>query len=236
MLFRGDGATLQYLHLPFSAIARNGLGRFNVLKRSGVTNMSCISIDFVSSSDNGFMLSHRDLHIRQQMHRALQVASKVVTSSNTASSHMFNAALSVPGVANLQHLSLGGLSRSVDNIIELLVALPSLVSLSCGISELRAVLKVIPASERPSRFHAKYYPLSRNFRTLCVPYSADISTELVAYTAMLIAVLCPNFVQVDISNGLRKEFSREIAWASVNDIFKPYADDINRLIYKEQNY
>ncbi|KAJ2334928.1 hypothetical protein GGI00_001620 [Coemansia sp. RSA 2681] len=37
LFFRGNGSTLQHLCIPFSALARNILGRFGVLKRSGVT-------------------------------------------------------------------------------------------------------------------------------------------------------------------------------------------------------
>ncbi|KAJ2581710.1 hypothetical protein GGH95_001934, partial [Coemansia sp. RSA 1836] len=40
LVFRENGGTLMNLRLPFSAIARNVLGRFKVLQRDGVTRMN----------------------------------------------------------------------------------------------------------------------------------------------------------------------------------------------------
>ncbi|KAJ2442101.1 hypothetical protein GGF42_007072, partial [Coemansia sp. RSA 2424] len=45
LLFRSNGSTLQHLRIPFSALARNILGRFGVLKRSGVTQMDRIDLN-----------------------------------------------------------------------------------------------------------------------------------------------------------------------------------------------
>ncbi|KAJ2840847.1 hypothetical protein FBU31_000074 [Coemansia sp. 'formosensis'] len=232
LLFRGNGATLQYLHLPFIAIVKNVLGRFNVLKRSGVTKMSCIS--FPSTSD--YLDRLPNAPIKQQMSHILEVTSRVINRSDAASFQIFGALLCAPRMAILQHLSLELSSLSVGNIIKLVAALPSLVSLSCGIINTGTEVEDIPVSEHPSHLHTKYYPLSKNFRMLRVPRSYNTSIEAVAYTAMLIAVLCPNFVQVDLPSEQRRDFGREIAWASVNDTFEPYADAIRRLIYKKQNY
>ncbi|KAJ2058663.1 hypothetical protein GGI17_004890 [Coemansia sp. S146] len=72
-----------------------------------------------------------------------------------------------------------------------------------------------------------------NFRVLRIPHATEVPAEEIAYAAMLLAVLCPNLVQVDLPPGMRNVFGREIAWASYNDPFKPYSESINRLIYKE---
>ncbi|KAJ2004124.1 hypothetical protein GGI06_005575 [Coemansia sp. S85] len=94
----------------------------------------------------------------------------------------------------------------------------------------------IPVSERPSGLRQKYYPLSKNFRTLSVAYPKDgVSTEDVAYAAILIAVLCPNFVKVDLPTEQRRNFGCEIERVSVDSAFKPYADAVRRLIYLEKD-
>ncbi|KAJ1905835.1 hypothetical protein GGI09_003003 [Coemansia sp. S100] len=237
LLFRGNGATMQSLHIPFSAIARNGLGRFNVLKRSGVTKMSRISTGYVTELDKSFLVANTDAPIARQVRHMVELATRLKYATDTTGYTIFHSICAAPNTAILQHLEFAQLSCAVDDIIKLLVALPSLVSLSCGIRELQAVLEAIPSKERPSRLCAQYYPLSTNFRMLRVAYLSDtITTEAIAYAAMLIAILCPNFVQVNLPLKQRRDFGREIAWAMVNSTFKPYADSISRLIYQESNF
>ncbi|KAJ2243855.1 hypothetical protein GGI13_006447 [Coemansia sp. RSA 455] len=237
LLFRGNGATMQSLHIPFSAIARNGLGRFNVLKRSGVTKMSRISTGYVTELDKSFLVANPDAPIARQVRHMLDVATRLKYATDTTGYTIFHAICAAPNTAILQHLEFAQLWLSADDIIKLLVALPSLVSLSCGIHKLQAVLEAIPSKERPSRLCAQYYPLSTNFRMLRVAHLSDtITTEDIAYAAMLIAILCPNFVQVDLPLKQRRDFGREIAWAMVNSTFKPYADSISRLIYQELSF
>ncbi|KAJ2025958.1 hypothetical protein IWW57_003195, partial [Coemansia sp. S610] len=141
-----------------------------------------------------------------------------------------------PNTAILQRLEFGRQFYSADDIIKVLAALPSLVHLSCGIRELQAEILAIPVSERPSGLRQKYYPLSKNFRTLSVAYPKDgVLTEDVAYAAMLIAVLCPNFAQVNLPTEQRRNFGCEIAKIYVDCAFKPYADAVRRLIYLEKD-
>ncbi|KAJ2508991.1 hypothetical protein IWW47_000293 [Coemansia sp. RSA 2052] len=236
LLFRGNGTTLQNLRIPFSALVRDGLGRFGILKRSGVTLMNRVRIGACTSTDKEYIAGREDLPIRQQVHRILQTATVMAIDSDAPGLLIFDAICEAPNTAIIQHLELGRLWCAADDIIKLLVALPSLVNLCCSVSKLESEIEAIPASERPSRLCAKYHPLSNSFRVLQVRSYSDLSGELVACTAMLVAVLCPNFVQVDLPLELRKAFGREIAWALVNDTFKPYADSINRLIYKESSY
>ncbi|KAJ2382964.1 hypothetical protein H4S02_005510 [Coemansia sp. RSA 2611] len=133
-------------------------------------------------------------------------------------------------------LEFGRQFYSADDIIKVLAALPSLVHLSCGIRELQAEILAIPVSERPSGLRQKYYLLSKNFRTLSVAYPKDgVLTEDVAYAAMLIAVLCPNFAQVNLPTEQRRNFGCEIAKIYVDCAFKPYADAVRRLIYLEKD-
>ncbi|KAJ1922899.1 hypothetical protein LPJ71_001036, partial [Coemansia sp. S17] len=111
----------------------------------------------------------------------------------------------------------------------MIVALPSLVSFTCDIHAFGPDIEEIPANDRPSILRAKYYPLSSNFRVLRVPDIADGLVSMVADAAKIIAILCPNFAQVDLSLKLRNKFSREVAWAMVSDPFEPYANSLRRL-------
>ncbi|KAJ2820089.1 hypothetical protein GGI24_004590, partial [Coemansia furcata] len=69
-----------------------------------------------------------------------------------------------------------------------------------------------------------------NFKRLDIVDNENISAKKAAAVAMQLAVICPNFAFVDAPRDIRKVIRREIAWAMVNQPFKPYADALRRLI------
>ncbi|KAJ2880992.1 hypothetical protein H4R27_004380 [Coemansia aciculifera] len=233
LFFRGNGATMQSLRLPFSAIARNILSRFSVFQRSGVMRMNQVIISEISDDDNRFLAENADVSIRQQMHSILEVTATLHMWNDAGEYRMFYAIKDAPSTANLQYLYLADMSCNVDNIINLVVALSSLVSISCNLRGVGPSIEAIPENKRPSSLRSKYYPLNVNYRKLRVLNTGKHSAEEIAYAAMLIAVLCPNFVHVDLPFASRKVFGREIVWAAFHGPFKPYADVVTRLVYVE---
>ncbi|KAJ2059826.1 hypothetical protein GGI17_004164 [Coemansia sp. S146] len=225
-----NGATMQSSRLPFSAIARNVLSRFNVFQRSGVTCMNQVIISEISDDDNRYLAENADVSIRQQMHIILEVTAALHMWNDVDEYRMFYAIKDTPSIANLQYLYLADMSCDVDYIMNPVVALPSLVSISCKLRGVGPSIEVIPENKRPSSLRSKYYPLNVNFRKLRVLHLA----EEIAYAAMLIAILCPNFVHVNLPFASRKGFGREIVWVAFHGPFKPYADVVTRLVYVEQ--
>ncbi|KAJ2691070.1 hypothetical protein IWW39_000278 [Coemansia spiralis] len=220
---------------PWAAIG--DIEPFPALSQFGVATMRCVSIGDLARVDRESVAEHSEASIKPLVHRILEIAARLKFATSMPGDLVFQSLCAAPNTAILRHLDFGQQLYAVDDIIQLVAALPSLAYLSCGIRGLQAEVAAIPASKRPSRLREKHYPLSMNFRTLLVNYEREgVSTEDVAYAAMLIAVLCPNFVQVVLPNEQRRDFGREIAWAWVNSTFKPYADAIRRLIYPEQDY
>ncbi|KAJ2752582.1 hypothetical protein GGI19_003730 [Coemansia pectinata] len=236
LLFRGNGAMMQHLRLPFCAIAINALGRFGVLKRGSVTRMNSIRIGVATNIDKAHLARRADKLIEYQVHCMLEVALALHLSNDATDKPVYGAVKAAPSTAILQNLEFGSLLFSTAGMTSIISRLPSLVSFTCKIGGLGASIKSILASDRLSTLRAKHYPLSSNFRKLCVPYTANVLADQIAGAAMLIAVLCPNFVHVDISPKLRDEFSREIAWASCNRSFQPYAESLRRLIYMDPDH
>ncbi|KAJ2866565.1 hypothetical protein GGH94_001457 [Coemansia aciculifera] len=232
-LFRGNGKTLQNLRIPFKVIARNILGRFNVLKRSGVTRMNSIHIGRVSDVDKAFIASLAEIPVKQQMGHILETATTLSLQNDTVGLAMHFAIKIVPSISVIRHLAFAGLVFDTSHIIDVISALPSLVSLTCDVRGSCSSAGTIPASERPSNLDSKYYPLSRNFRVLRVPYSAQSSAKKIAIVAIQIAILCPNFLYVDIAPEFRNVFSREVAWAGFNRTFEPYTKALQSLIYTD---
>ncbi|KAJ2864119.1 hypothetical protein GGH94_003153 [Coemansia aciculifera] len=233
LLFRGNGGTMKSLRIPFSAIARNALDRFGVLKRSGVTRMTRVCIDEVTDLDKEYMTRRTDVPIKQQVHHMLEVALALRLWNDTTAFGIFCAVHAAPSTAVLRCLEFGNVRVYTDSIIQFISVIPSLVSLTCIVCGLGPTIESIAARDRPSRLCSKYVPLSKNFRKLGIPYTADTSAEQATYAAMFFVILCPNFTLLDISPKLRDPFSREVAWAAFNCPFEAYADSLRRLIYRK---
>ncbi|KAJ2442706.1 hypothetical protein GGF42_006867 [Coemansia sp. RSA 2424] len=232
LLFRGNGGAMRCLRLPFCAIARNALGRFNVLKRSGVVRMDRVCIDEATGADNTFIFGRANSPVRQQVHDILDVAT-VLKAKYVRGNFPIYYTLHAARTAIIRYLDFDDELIAVGGIIDLVSALPCLVSLTCGVAKLDIATKAIPAIDRPSRLRTKHYPLSTNFKRLHITCEANNLAEYAASTAMYLAILCPNFAHVDLPFNKRRAFSREIAWASCNPPFDAYADTIRRLIFNE---
>ncbi|KAJ2577210.1 hypothetical protein GGH95_003551 [Coemansia sp. RSA 1836] len=239
LLFKGNGATLQSLYIPFAAIARDFVGRFKVFKRSGTTLMGSICIGRATDADKVFIAERVEVPIKQQLHEMLE-ATKSLTLSDAAgveddSLPIISAIYAAPNSATLWHLEFTNLVFDLCHIIRVIAALPSLVSFTCAVRGLSSSIGDIPANERPSSLRTTHNLLSSNFKVLRVSSTDKSTANNIAIVAMQIAVLCPNFVRVDVPPKLRSEFSVQIAWAICNDSFGPYADSLQRLIYRDLN-
>ncbi|KAJ1925593.1 hypothetical protein GGI09_001765 [Coemansia sp. S100] len=230
ILFRGNGKTLKHLRLPFCALAKNALGGYAILERQGVTRMNSIYIDLFTHVDKAYLATLTDSPIVQQVHHMLEVTLALHLTNDTTDLQLYKAIKTAPSTAILQNLHFGDLLFDSINIIEIISALPSLVSLSCRVKGSVSAIEAIPASELPSRLYANFFSPSIQFRKLRAICSAKMSAERIAIVVMQIAVVCPCFVHIDLPLGLRKAFSREVAWATYNEPFKPYAKSLRRLI------
>ncbi|KAJ2909626.1 hypothetical protein GGI21_001695 [Coemansia aciculifera] len=194
-----------------------------------------MAIGEFNMADHGFEGMHPDMPIEQQVHRILEGVVALTMGNDTSGARILSSIVTAPSLATLQRLEFGNVQCAADDIVQLLVALPCLVSLTCGIRDLKSDIESIPARERPSRLCAKYCTLSSNFRVLRVSIQSVQCVEYLAYAAMLLAILCSNFVQVDLPLEFRKSFGRQIAWAIINATFRPYYDSISRIVYMESD-
>ncbi|KAJ2862821.1 hypothetical protein GGH94_004014 [Coemansia aciculifera] len=163
-LFRGNGRTLRNLRLPFDAIARNTLGRFNVLEHSGITQVS--SIHIVQTPDTYEPISSEDF-VGDQIHRMLETSPILKLGCDMASGNMSSILCNAPRTAIPQHLTLFDQFCSIGDIISIVSALLSLVSLTTEIRGSATRIGLIPESEHPGILHKMYYPLSSNFSVAC---------------------------------------------------------------------
>ncbi|KAJ2105537.1 hypothetical protein GGI16_002312, partial [Coemansia sp. S142-1] len=193
LLFRGNGKTMKDLCLPFRALARNVLGRFNVLSRCGVSQMNSVHIGCVRAEDNAFVAEQGDALIRQQLRRVLEISVTLSISDHTPQMLIYKTIEAAPSTHTLRHLYFGGLVFRVDGVINMVGAFTGLVSLAFMVEDRGLAAWVNPASLHLRYFRAKYYPLNKCFRVLRVMHSNGFSVEEVARIAMHIAVVCPGF-------------------------------------------
>ncbi|KAJ2076888.1 hypothetical protein GGI09_008325, partial [Coemansia sp. S100] len=118
LIFRGNGGTLQYLQVPFGAIARNILGRFGVLGRSKVARMNWISIGEVTTEDKEFVDGSAEVPIEQQVQHMLEVAVTLKQNNDATNCRVFYTIRDTPGVATLQHLELRNIRILTNSIID----------------------------------------------------------------------------------------------------------------------
>ncbi|KAJ2872273.1 hypothetical protein GGH93_004160 [Coemansia aciculifera] len=166
LLFRGNGATLKNLRLPFCVIKRNVLGKFGILGRSGVRQMNTVIIGLPPDSAKTFSPTRVVGVIRQQIHRLLEMTITLKLGKDTTDLQVYNAVRTAPGTATLQHLEITTANFDAKQIIEIVSALPNLVNLTCRTLGIGADLTSIPEDELPGTIHAIHYPLSTKFRRL----------------------------------------------------------------------
>ncbi|KAJ2746907.1 hypothetical protein GGI20_000986 [Coemansia sp. BCRC 34301] len=263
LLFRGNGGTLQQLRLLFCVIARNALGRFNVLGRCDVTRMSSIFLEVATKLKLEFM-------------------------EYMSSTLALGAIESVPSTAAVRSLDLRDLRFGILHIAKITSALPSLVSLTCKIHGSASEVEELSATELLSTLRLKHYLLRSSFRHLRVlvngndnndwedvdsedGYDYDqfgrehvvyedkhsdygdpfgdsedenesrnkdksgngITANDTAVVAVQIAVLCPNTVHIELPKKMRGEFSHKITRVASTPEFKPYADPLLCLVYPD---
>ncbi|KAJ2252502.1 hypothetical protein GGI13_003243 [Coemansia sp. RSA 455] len=168
LLFRGNGRTLRKLCIPFRALTKNVLGRFNVFSRSGVTRINLVDIDIAGDQDSAILRGQVGTHIVQQIHSILEATTMLYLQGDTANKHMLNAVKSAPATAVLQSLELYDPPLDTCDILSIISAIPSLIALTCAIDGSVASVEALSASEHPTALHEKYSSLNSNFRQLYV--------------------------------------------------------------------
>ncbi|KAJ2862849.1 hypothetical protein GGH94_004004 [Coemansia aciculifera] len=224
-------ADLTWLILTVADVP-NAFSRFYIFKHSSIMRMNKIRIGAVTDLDRTFVVENVGVRIEQQMYSVLEASTMLKLDGDTTNFRMFIAICTASSTAILQHLELANFKCTTDDIIQLVAALPSLVSPTCEVRGTVASIAAIPTSENPASLQAKYNPLSSNFKKLSVSWDADSVAENIAHAAIPLAIVCPAFVYVDISPNLRYAFSHEVSWATFRHLYKSYADSLLRLTYE----
>ncbi|KAJ2057200.1 hypothetical protein GGI17_005775 [Coemansia sp. S146] len=230
LLFRGNGASLQTLHVPFKTIATNILGELGILERAGVTRMKRIRFGEVAELDEKTIANNGRKFIAQQLYRIMDVATSLCLSSDGPDYEVYRAMINTPCVTNIQHLDIREVTYRHDHVIRVIRALPNLVSFTAEITHNDIHGDVPDHYKNTNDLHKKFYPLSSVFRTLRVLNTSEYSSYRIAREAIRIAIVCKNPVQVHVPQHELESFKGAVSEAIASDEFAPYADSLCHLI------
>ncbi|KAJ2254616.1 hypothetical protein GGI13_002057 [Coemansia sp. RSA 455] len=230
LLFRGNGATLQILHVPFKLIATNILGELGILDRKGVTRMRRIRFGEVTESDSEHIKENGPKVIAQQLYRILDVATSLYLRGDGPDYEMYKSIVTMSCVSSIQHLDIRDLCFRHDHVIRVIRALPNLVSFTVVVIHSNYHGDVPDHYKEAKDLHKKFYPLSSAFRTLRVPSTSEYTGYQLAKEAIRIAIVCENRVQVHVPTDELELFKKSVSEAIASEEFAPYADSLRHLI------
>ncbi|KAJ2826049.1 hypothetical protein GGI24_003004 [Coemansia furcata] len=212
LLFRGNGATLQTLYLPFKTIADNTLGELGILERKGVTKMKKIRFGNVTERDKIIIKGNGRERISQQLDRILEVATGLWLSSDGRKYEVYLSMIRTTCVANVRYLDFCKLTFRHDHVIRTIRALPNLVSFTVAITHI-----------------SEHGPISDYIKKASDLYKRN-SGDDIAKEAIRIAIVCKNPVQFHVPPHEHHRFKHTVSRAIASDEFAPYADSLRHLL------
>ncbi|KAJ2819449.1 hypothetical protein FBU31_005531 [Coemansia sp. 'formosensis'] len=230
LFLKGNDDTLISLHLPFCALIRNVLGRSGILNRSSISRLNSVTIGLAPDPSRVLAFNVPRGVIGKQVHRLLEMTTTLKLMNDPTGGQVHKALRTAPDTATLQHLEFIAKPLDVSQIIKIISALSSLVSLACQTLGIGTRLESIPPHELPSTLHAKHYPLSNKFRKLQLSMATSVSVKPMTLVAILIAIVCPNLSHVELQPQYRTVFWHAVTSAMARPDYKPYADTLRRLI------
>ncbi|KAJ1824612.1 hypothetical protein GGH91_000633 [Coemansia sp. RSA 2671] len=230
MLFRGNGSTIRYLHLPFKTIAANVLEKVGILGCTGVAQMKQIRFGDSTEADKEVIARNGWEHITRQLPLILNMTTSLQLSGDGPTYEVYKSMVTMRVETSIQHLDVRNLVYRHDHVIRVIGALPNLVSFTAEVAHIESRGDVPERYKSPSDLYKRYYPVGSNFRVLCVPLMTEFSGCQIAEEVVRIAIVCQNLVQVHVPPHDRSMFKRAVSWAIDSSEFAPYADSLRHLL------
>ncbi|KAJ2641194.1 hypothetical protein GGF44_002231 [Coemansia sp. RSA 1694] len=167
--------------------------------------------------------------IAQQVGQLAAATSHLVFQAFCTQTSMVESFQHPSGFSNLRQLEIAKRTLALRDVVALLGALLGLVHLSCPLSMAHGCTNITDMGNRLSQLCPNTSSLNKSFRRWEMQIGAHVSVEYLAFGAMLIAALCPNFCLVRLSQDIRAAFKREIAWAVSVAPFQQYTAHIQSL-------
>ncbi|KAJ2014951.1 hypothetical protein GGI03_001313 [Coemansia sp. RSA 2337] len=230
LLFRGNGATLQILHVPFKLVATNILGELGILDRKGVTRMRRIRFAKVTESDREHIKANGREVIARQLYRVMDVTTSLYLSCDGPDYKMYREMIITPCVSSIQHLNVGKPIYQHNHVIRVIRALPNLVSFTATIGNYERLGDDTECCRKAEDLYREFYPLGSAFRILRVLSTLWYTGYQIAEEVIRIAIVCPKPLLVYVPSDKEELFKTAVSEAIASEEFAPYADSLRHLI------
>ncbi|KAJ1797362.1 hypothetical protein LPJ59_003190, partial [Coemansia sp. RSA 2399] len=208
-LFRGNSGSLEYLSIVLTDYSMDILQKYKVFVKGKYTQLSHISLIDNKHHSEELSLSP-DLFLAFAIGLFAPNIQSVLFQSKIAFTDMVGSFTSNPYSTNIQTLNLIGTWMTLLELLELVNLLPNMKRL---VLDDLATNDGEPSStlDRSSvnAVYTRYYPLSCRFKHLEVDVDSSDDIYQAAVAAIILAILCPNFVTALVSPDCRDELEFE---------------------------
>ncbi|KAJ2239259.1 hypothetical protein GGI13_008083, partial [Coemansia sp. RSA 455] len=225
--FRGNSATLEYLRLHLTAKFVTLLTKHNAFTRTSHSKLHCVNIYLPSSFDpDGFVEATSCMQFGYGIAPGASVRSIV---SDRFMDKVIPQNIPLLGSdGNIQCLSLSHTSLSFWDVVTLVKSLPLLSDLHTASSDIVVLPQGITEEKLPEYVLATYAPMGKRFR--CWHLSRVSYPDQVAFSVLLLALICLNFNHVAMEWYESKEFMKILKMQIYMPDFKQYAPRLKRLL------
>ncbi|KAJ2654323.1 hypothetical protein IWW48_006179, partial [Coemansia sp. RSA 1200] len=135
-----------------------------------------------------------------------------------------------PNVQNLVHFNLGNIRLQFTETAEMLQMLPNIEYFGYACNGLGSTFRSVDHNEKPRLVLKKYYPLSLRLKYCEMHSSKRTPTRSLAFTALLLAILCPQFMFAKVSGKILDAYNSMIENAIVYEPYLEYSDRLECLL------
>ncbi|KAJ2751680.1 hypothetical protein GGI19_004329 [Coemansia pectinata] len=228
VLFRGNGATLEYLKVVLYSETVGLLRKYNVFTPTSHPNLrACIysvrhnePIAFDTASDYmKFALSIAPAASVRVLPYLREFGEPLVPTLSLLGNH-----------ASIQVLSMDDINMSLWDVLTLIKSLPLLSDLYAGYPTLDEYPQGVTEAALPEYVISNYAPMGKRFRCWHFQCSSMDDLDGAARCMLLLALACPNFDYVVVDIDHREWFTKDMRKQIAEPWFNLYAPRLQRLL------
>ncbi|KAJ2259009.1 hypothetical protein GGI13_000249 [Coemansia sp. RSA 455] len=208
VLFRGNTATLKYLHMAADPTTIHLLSSYNTFEREKLKSLRHVKVDV--SYVNGISdVTTAELvvgFVMKLAHKAqtLEIEGQIPKDALLS-------AISLPDHCKyLQLLVVNDLCLSLSEILTVVEAAPALSDLYCRSLGIGDDLKHLSMDQLVDHLELKYKHVGKNFKCWKLWHNQNTIVESAATCAMLLACICPKFTYNVVTSSVRAEYNNTI--------------------------
>ncbi|KAJ2873894.1 hypothetical protein GGH93_002856 [Coemansia aciculifera] len=230
VVFRDNGATLEYLKVALHPELVAILERHSVFTRTSHPQLKCV--------DTGLFSSHTlrpfataAAYLRFVMGIAPGSPVRVVDYRFESGRALLPALFLLKDYVSIQVLALPRVRLSFWGAVSLIKLLPLLSDLHTRAPIHDGVPQGVADADLPEYVRSTYAPMGRRFRCWHIAYHSIYDNVDLVTSILLLALICPNFDYAAVYKDDRESFMKEMRKQIADPRFSEYAPRLSRLLY-----